>query len=191
MAARTESQESGYSLIELLVVIVILGVVSTITLSTILTSMRNQESQVEHVNALNTAKIGLERLTRDVRHANPITAGDPSTIEMQITEAGTTRTESWRVTTVSGETALVRCAGPLVGCTAAGGQVMTSGLSSAPGTPLFTYFDDSGVEIAAAGGVLASDLDLVRAIEVTMRVPRRDFPEVELSNLVQIRNAGD
>ena len=77
-------QEDGLTLIELLVVIVLLGVVGAITISGIVTSQRAARWQVEYTHTLNESKKALERITGDIRGANPLLVAEADRLEFEM-----------------------------------------------------------------------------------------------------------
>lgn len=188
---RRSTPQDGYSLVELLVVIGIFTVIGSITLGIMLSAFRTQRTQVDHVDALNRAKVAIERVTRDVRGANPIDVAEDDAIEITLVEGGASSTRAWVLETVSGSRNLYRCTSTLATCSSATGQLVASGLSADVGYQLFTYLDTDGNALVGFP-LTTSDRESVTDVVVTLRVPRAQGADpVELSNSIRLRNARD
>jgi len=61
----------GFTLIEVVVVIVLLGIVGTMTTSIISSSMEGYNNQARREHLQSTARLAIERIQREVRHALP------------------------------------------------------------------------------------------------------------------------
>lgn len=61
----------GFTLIEVVVVIVLLGIVGTMTTSIISSSMEGYNNQTRRERLQSTARLAIERIQREVRHALP------------------------------------------------------------------------------------------------------------------------
>ena len=61
----------GFTLIEVVVVIVLLGIVGTMTASIISSSMEGYNNQARRERLQSTARLAIERIQREVRHALP------------------------------------------------------------------------------------------------------------------------
>lgn len=89
--------EAGYTLIELLVVLVILGIIGTIVTSTIVNSMQATRREQDRVFTVATAQTALERLSRDVRTADPLVAANLNDVTMLVYRDGHCQQRHWWV----------------------------------------------------------------------------------------------
>jgi prepilin-type N-terminal cleavage/methylation domain-containing protein len=177
LRTRLQRDDSGFTLIELLVAIGLSVLVTAVAGSTIVQSLKVQRRQVEHVHALNDAKKGFERMTRELRAADPLLLAEPQAVDMTIVRDGTTATYRFRL--VNG-TAGRRNLTVQVGA----GPVRTL-VRDLVDQPVFTFLGNGG-------GVLPGpDVDerLVRTVRVDLVLrPPFSTTELELSQDVVLRN---
>lgn len=76
------SDESGFTLVELLVVMVILGVVGAITVAGVVRGMQTSAHAQDRVEALTATETTLERITRELRAADPLCAVEPGAVSL-------------------------------------------------------------------------------------------------------------
>jgi len=170
--------EEGFTLAELLVVMVITAVMLAFVTGTVVSALGAQRRQTVEVASLNDAKLAFERVTRDIRGADPLQAAAPDRISLDV------RLEDASIRTVTYE----RAAGAqsLVATEAATGARTLVG-NLAPGQPLFLFHLADG---STATGVSALDLRSVLAITVRLQVePDGAGRVVDLTNRVLLRNA--
>ena len=170
--------EGGFTVVELLVTMAILAVVMAFVTGTVVSALRTQRRQTAQVAALNDAKLAFERVTRDIRRADPLKAAAPDRIILDVRPDGST------VRTVTYE----RAAGAdsLTATEAAtGARTLVGDLVA--GQPLFLFHLADG---STASGSSALDLRSVLSITVRLQVePTGAGRVVDLTNRVLLRNA--
>lgn len=70
--ARDRSGQGGFTLVELLVTLVIFGVVGGIVTSSTITALRSASASESRIDALQELEIAMQRVTRDLRAADPL-----------------------------------------------------------------------------------------------------------------------
>lgn len=169
--------EDGTTLVELLTVMALLAVVMAFVTGTVVDAMRSQRRQTAQVDALNAAKLAFERVTRDIRGADPLreVARDRITLDVRQPDA-TIRTVTYGR---AGDSLSVTEA------STASSRSLVGGL--APGTPLFLFHLSDG---STATGDTAFDPESVQSITVRLQVePAGAGRVVDLENRVVVRNA--
>ena len=169
--------EDGITLVELLTVMALLALIMAFVTGTVVDAMRSQRRQTAQVDALNAAKLAFERVTRDIRGADPLreVARDRITLDVQRPDA-TTRTVTYER---AGDSLAIIEAAP------ASSRSLVGGL--APGTPLFLFHLSDG---STATGDTAFDPESVQSITVRLQVePAGAGRVVDLENRVVVRNA--
>jgi prepilin-type N-terminal cleavage/methylation domain-containing protein len=71
-SVRRRSSEAGFTLVELLVVMIILGIVGGITTTAVVTSLHSASNTESRIRALHELETALQRMTRDLRVADPL-----------------------------------------------------------------------------------------------------------------------
>ncbi len=189
MAGRVRDSEAGFGLVELMVVMVLLGIVGGIASRSVITGMQAQRRQIDRVEALAGARLGAERMMRDLRMANPLGGPlDGNAATMDVERGGTDRRMRFAAVDSAGdwvlqveETALDAAGNPTGPPTV---RVLVRGLAP-PAPSTFTYRDASG---AALGSSAAPAL--VASIEVHLAVQAREQTPVALDDRVTLRNRG-
>ena len=169
--------EDGATLVELLTVIAITSVVMAFVTGTILNALKTERRQTIQLAAMNDAKVAFERVTRDIRGANPLkeVALDRITLDVRRPDE-TTRTVTYQ-----------RAGGSLVATEAAPGPSRSLVGDLVPGQPLFLFHLADG---STATGETAIDPSAVEAVTVHLRVePSGAGRVVDLENRVVVRNA--
>lgn len=185
---RAHADERGFTVVELLVVTAILSVVMAVAANSVITSLQIQRRQMAQMEALNGAKVALERMTRDVRAANPVEVAQPDAIEVTVERGGGTQPSTFMVQAVAGGgQRLVWCQTTLAGCTGSDVRPLLEGVSSDPGYALLRYFDDAGVELLPP--IAAADMEDVQTVRLALRIdiPEHDGPLL-LDNDISLRN---
>ncbi|MDQ4069528.1 MAG: type II secretion system GspH family protein [Actinomycetota bacterium] len=169
--------EDGTTLVELLTVMAVSAVVLAFVTGTVVDAMRSQRRQTVQVLALNDAKLAFERVTRDIRAADPLRAVAPDSITLDVRRAD-----------AAARTVTYERAGDSLAATEAASASSRSLVDDlAPGLPLFVFhlFDGS----TATGGT-SLDPGLVESVTVRLRVePAGAGRVLDLANRVAIRNA--
>lgn len=76
----TVRRQNGFTMIEMLVSMAILTVIMTGMLSFLFGTSRNWQSTQDTANAVDNARIGLNRMTREIRQASRVTAADSASV---------------------------------------------------------------------------------------------------------------
>ena len=171
--------EDGVTLVELLTAMVVSAVVMAFVTGTVVNALRSQRRQTTQVAALNDAKLAFERVTRDIRGADPLrtAALDRISLDVHVGES-TVRTVTYE-----------RVGNGLVATVAATGQARTLVGDLAPGQPLFLFHLADG-STATGEAVAVVDARSVRSITVRLQVePAGAGRVVDLTNRVVLRNA--
>jgi uncharacterized protein (TIGR02599 family) len=170
--------EDGFTVVELLVTTAILAVVMAFVTGTVVSALRTQRRQTAQVAALNDAKLAFERVTRDIRGADPLQEAAPDRISLAV------RQEDSTVRTVSYERAAGAHSLTATG-SATGARTLVGDL--VPGQSLFLFHLADG---STASGSSPIDLRAVLSITVRLQVePAAAGRVVDLTNRVVLRNA--
>lgn len=200
MGRRLHADERGFTLVELMVVVFLLAIVGGVTMTGLTAAMRMQRSQTEHIDALNRSKTAMERVTKELRGANPVLDASADSVRLEIKDTVQERTTLYTV--VATPTAGVACSAArrclvqsgTVTDTSTGvtttlpPRVVLSDIATAAGETVFTFYE--------ADGSLITDVpvpvDEVAAVQVNMRVglspDPTTAPTLRTSNLVSLRN---
>lgn len=188
---RLRRDDTGFSLVEVLVSIVLASIVGSIVTSVMITSTKTARWQEAETRALGQAKVAMERMTRDVRGANSLTATTPRKISLVETHAGVRSFTTLEVVT-DGETSEIRRTQTrrvlATGAETVDVRKVLGGLAVGRSDAVFSYTDGGGVPLtAAADGSFAHGDARTITIKVLMRREHSDKLQ-ELSQLVSIRN---
>ena len=167
--------EDGVTLVELLTAIMVTSVVVAFIAGTVISALAAQRRQTAQVAALNEAKLAFERVTRDIRGADPlqVAALDRIRLDVQLEDA-TIRTVTYE-----------RLGNGLVATEAATGQARTLVGDLAAGQPLFLFHVADGSPDTGA-----LDPRSVQSVTVRLQVePPGAGRVVDLVNRVVVRNA--
>lgn len=177
--------EKGVSLAELLTVMAVSSVVMAFIAGTVVNALGAQRRQTAQVAALNDAKVAFERVTRDIRAADPLRAAARDRIRLDVRDAGGVRTLTYE-----------RVGDSLVVTDDATGQTRALVGDLAPAQPLFVFHL---VEGSTATGDEDDDNDgvedeidprSVRSVTVHITVePQGIGRVVDSENRVLLRNA--
>jgi Tfp pilus assembly protein PilW len=201
---RRVRDEHGVSLVEVLVAMVLSLAVGGIATQAVVANLQAQRRLTYQTHVLSGAKTALERVTRDVRGANPLSAATPAAATVEIVDGGQRRTVSYWLCPPG-----ALCA--LSGATAAGQQLavnerttdattgavvsdpparlLLDGIAMPSGTGIFRYFAADGTELT--GTLTAAQLPAVRSLTTRLRMPLVESGNaVDLENQIMLRNAG-
>lgn len=187
-------RDRGFTLIEMLVTVTILSVVGAIISNITITSMKTARWQEDKTRTLNQAKTAMERVTREIRGANSMTAASPRALTL-VTKTGTIRREvNIAVVTTTAGTELRQTVTRSDAATADPATITTStvlgGLAVGNSEAVFTYADGAGVPLTALPTTPVSySPENVKTIGVRVLLRRQNgAPPTELYQLVSIRN---
>jgi prepilin-type N-terminal cleavage/methylation domain-containing protein len=187
--------DDGFTLVELLVVLILMGVVGGVAMTAIVTSLQSAAVTQSRVEALHELETALQRITRDLRVADPLRLSPDateSTLELFETDLGATiqrggATEQVRYRLIGdaddGPQRLVR---------EDTGQTLVT-LVDNGGEPVFSYLEWDGTEIECASGDSHGDCvdKLARAAQIKIRLVRvigEDRTPVRAETTVSVRS---
>ena len=168
--------EAGVTLAELLTVMGVMSVVMAFITATVVNALGAQRRQTAQVAALNDAKLAFERVTRDIRAADPLRVAALDRIRLDVRDpTGTVRTRTYS-----------RDGERLVMTEDASGQTRTLVGHIAPGQPLFLFHLVDGSTVTGDGTL---DPRSVHSVTVQLKVePGEAAPVINLQNRVLLRN---
>lgn len=170
--------EDGTALVELLTAIGVSAVVLAFVTGTVVDALRAQRRQTVQVEALNDAKVAFERVTRDLRGADPLLVVAPDRISLDIVRPGA---DALRTVTYE------RVDNKLVVTDGVGGQARALARDLSPSPPLFVFHLADGT---TASGVPTVNPRSVHAVTVHLRLePEGAGRVVDLETRVVVRNA--
>jgi prepilin-type N-terminal cleavage/methylation domain-containing protein len=209
---RRTGPDGGVSLVEMLVVLVVLSVVGAITTTGMIKATQSARQTQARAEALADVEKGLQRMSREVRAAHPITVGAvrhtpiaraaANEIELRILRknpAGVDRSYAFTYRYTTGQVLETRReaapgADPAVGTITYGpdGRFLTRVVNTAP---VFLYYDANGALLpltATCGAVACLAEDSLRRvakvrISISRSVPEKSLP-LTVSTLVSLRN---
>ena len=189
MMGRRMDSEDGVSMIEMLVGVVIMAIAMSIASLSTVHALKVQRRQVAEVDTVNRTRIVMERMTRELRAANPLLAAsaDGTQISVQVTRpvAGFNR----RITTYQLVGDSIQSSGTLINTTtsatqAVPPQTILTGIALAPGETLFSYKATDGLPPVSG----TTDLALYHSVTVTLRMALSEGGTVLVSDTVTMRN---
>jgi prepilin-type N-terminal cleavage/methylation domain-containing protein len=157
------NDQRGFTLVELLVVLALLGIVGGIVGNAVITSFHSSRATTSRTIALHELEIGLQRMTRDLRAADPLVLSSAGDYERQIgawiDRDGTREIVRYEIVEVNGDQQLVRVDT---------NQTLVS-LVDNGGEPVFRYLDEAGDQIACTTDCSSAYL---RAARIEIRLVR-------------------
>lgn len=173
---RRLSGEHGITLVELLTVMALSALVLGFVTRTVINALRVQRSQTAQVAALNETRVAFERVTRDIRGADPVRVTALDHISVDLPRADTTiRTVTYQ-----------RDADRLMATDAGTGQSRALVGNLVPGQPLFLFHLADGSTVTGEEPVHPG---AVRSVTVHLQVEAEGTgPVVDLVNRVLVRN---
>jgi prepilin-type N-terminal cleavage/methylation domain-containing protein len=189
MMFRRLDAEDGVTMIEMLVGVVIMAIAMSIASLSTVHALKVQRRQVAEVDTVNRTRIVMERMTREIRAANPLLAAsaDGSQISIQVTRpvAGWNR----KITTYQLVGTSIQSSGTLINTTtnatqAVPVQTILTGVTLNPGETLFSYRAVDGS--VPVGGT--TDLATYHTVTITLRMALSEGGTVLVSDMVTLRN---
>jgi prepilin-type N-terminal cleavage/methylation domain-containing protein len=196
LGIRHES-DAGFTLVELLVSIILLGIVGSIASAAILSATKTQRSTEGWVTARTEATKAVERMSRDLRAANPLRVADANEVTLDTMRGSTCERRRYFV---DASNRLVLSVAPFSSGTVCGVYGATPGAAiETPvtdevvtgGTPVFTYLRwDSGSSqrVPLTTPASAADLRLIDAVVLNVTVPAAPREPITVSTQVDLRN---
>ena len=184
-------RDDGFTVIELMVGILLMSIVMSIMASSTIHAMKVQRRQFAEVDTVSRTRIAMERMTREIRAANPLLAAsaDGSEITVQVTR-GTTGFNRKMTTYRLVNNSRIDVLTTLYNTSTSASSVLPprtllTGLAPAVGEPVFTYMLADGTPPP-----VGTDITLYRSVGITLRMALRESTEtVVVRDTVSIRNA--
>ena len=180
--------EDGVTMIEMLVGVVIMAIAMSIASLSTVHALKVQRRQVAEVDTINRTRIVLERMTRELRAANPLLAAsaDGSQISVQVTRPVTGFNR--RITTYQLVGNSLQSSGTLINTAtsatqAVPAQTILTGIALEAGETLFSYRATDGT-VPISG----SDLAKYHTVTINLRMTMSEGGTVLLSDTVTMRN---
>ncbi len=186
--------EAGFTLIELLVVLLLVSVIGSITMSGMVSAMRAQRRQVDQTQTLNTAKQALERISRELRGANPLMTAEPQRVKFVTTQNGVKRTLTYATVATGGTMRLdlteVRTT-VATGVTTTSTATVLSGLKLTASDAVFAFYDATGAALVpVTASPVTYQASSARTVTVRLKVNRAVAGGVaDLYQRVSLRNS--
>jgi type II secretory pathway pseudopilin PulG len=160
MLSTLRRDEDGVTLVELLVIIVLLGTVGSVVMASVISGTRAVRKADARVAALNDLQLGLDRIGRELRAADPMLAdpgGDYSRkLGARIVRGGETVQHEYYLDTAAAGTDLkqdidiVAADGTLTPVRHGVFITRIANDEQSPPVPVFTYYDRNGTEVTCA-----------------------------------------
>lgn len=175
MSARRD--EGGFTLVEALVTMSITVMVGALVVTSLMQGSRSTLAAQDRSEGVAELQLALERLSRELRAADPLTVAEAGSVELVITRDGQTRQFAYAVT-----------GRELVESRTVGAATTSTVLAQEVDALAFTFYDDDGDVIAAP--VPAADLDDVHRVAIRMErfIPGSGEP-IEVQTTVYLRNS--
>ncbi|MDQ1704630.1 MAG: hypothetical protein QOF18_996 [Frankiaceae bacterium] len=188
---RERAADDGYSLIEMLVVLALVGIVGGIISATMISGMRNTRQAQNRAYSASLVQTQLERISRDIRVADPIRAASANAITVDVYRTNTCVRRQWSVSSgalVSTSTTFATWSACAVyPATATPTSTVTSTVLPSLGngsTPVFTY------QNAAGAALSAPTVSQIAVVDVTLvQSGQENRGPVTLDTSVGVRNA--
>jgi prepilin-type N-terminal cleavage/methylation domain-containing protein len=161
--------QRGFTLVELLVVLLLLGIVGGIVGNAVITSFRSSRATTNRTVALHELEIALQRMTRDLRAADPLVLSSGGDYDRQIgawiDRDGTREIVRYEIVEVDGNQQLIRVDT---------NQTLVS-LVDNGGEPVFRYLDEDGEQIECTTDCSSAYLRAARVeIRLVREIPNRE-----------------
>jgi prepilin-type N-terminal cleavage/methylation domain-containing protein len=187
-------QDEGFSLVELLVVIILMGIVGTVITNSVVSATRAARTQDDETRTLVTAKIAMERITREIRGANALVMCQPRTMSFTMTRNNIRTAITFRVDTASATSSEINEAKTTTDLATGVSTTTTTkvlgGLAIGASDAVFSYADADGATLTPES-LSPESYNPGAAKTVGVKVLMRRIngsPSVQLYQLVSIRN---
>ncbi|HWH31480.1 MAG TPA: type II secretion system protein [Egibacteraceae bacterium] len=175
MSARRD--ERGFTVVEVLVTMSITVVVGALVVTSLIQGSRSTVAAQDRSEGIAELQLALERLSRELRAADPLTAAEADSVELEITRDGQVRRIAYAVT-----------GRELVESRTVGAATTSTVLAQEVDVLALTYYDDDGDVIAAPVPTAGLD-DVHRAvIRIERFIPGSGEP-IEVQTTVYLRNS--
>ena len=186
----TRDRESGFTLVEMLVVVVLLGVVGAVATTAMIRALKTTDSGQARVYGLADVQKAVERMSRELRAADPLQTMTATTVSARVYRNGKCDQYTYALVGTEIRQTVERLTpdpGPWNECSSVLGSgvttVLARDISNGAGTPLFTYLAET-----APAPVAATTTATVREIRIDARSALSGEGPLRVATSVQIRN---
>jgi prepilin-type N-terminal cleavage/methylation domain-containing protein len=193
------AQDQGLTLIELLVTMIIMSVISGVVTVGIVTSLQDQRRERTRLDALSSGQRVVERVSKDVRAANPLVAADSSSVTMLVYHGTACQQRRYYVNTsaqlveeIASYPASASCATRSGALGTAVSRVLLPKVANASSDPVFSYrridpAQDALVPVATP--VTTTLVPLVDSVTVSLKAGlKENQAPVSVGTSVDLRN---
>lgn len=194
---RSAAQDEGFTLIELLVAMVVATVLLSLVVGVVTTTFGSSKKIQAHVSVVRDVQLAMDRVSRDVRVANPVTAASAAAMTVKVQRAAACSLVTYAVTT-SGATATLSGysatgnAFTASTATCAAPTVVTSTtilLRAVPTTASpFTFTNKDGTAIGPTFAT-QTDLNAITRVVITLQGVDNSNRVQAMTTAVDVRNA--
>jgi prepilin-type N-terminal cleavage/methylation domain-containing protein len=196
---RARDDEAGLTLIELLVTMIIMGVISAVVTAGIVTSLTDQRRERTRLDAVSSSQVVLERVSKDLRAANPLVAGDSSSVTMLVYHGTACQQRRYYVNAssqlveeIASYPASATCSTRSGALGAASSRVLLAKVVNASTDPVFSYRRIDPAQdalVAVTAPVAAGYVSLVDSVTVSLKAGLKENQQpVSMGTSVDLRN---
>lgn len=174
--------DAGFTLVELLTVITIVLVLGGVVLTSVVQALGITTTTTDRVEALSSLQRAHERMSRNIRAANPIDVATATSLTLNVYTGGDRLLTTYELVgdAVIQTTATYSPAGAATASSTTTATVI-DGLDMA-GVTLFSYQGAGGPWVPTDG------MRQIRTVQIALQATLRDAPSLPLTTGVQIRN---
>lgn len=174
-------QDDGFSLVELLIAMFLAAVVGGVAVSGIVGGLQQSARTQDRIDAFNELQLAMERMSREVRAADPIIVATDTRIEVQVRRDGQCSQFSYELT---GDVLRVQRDVSNDDCetfTTGMPTPLASEVVNPVGRPMFSY--------QTHDGSVATTEDEIGVVNIEIQRDIPDQPPVAVSTVVNVRNS--
>jgi prepilin-type N-terminal cleavage/methylation domain-containing protein len=196
---QSDDDEAGLTLIELLVTMIIMGVISAVVTAGIVTSLTDQRRERTRLDAVSSSQRVLERVSKDLRAANPLVAGDASSVTVLVYRGTACQQRRYYVNAssqlveeIASYPASATCSSRSGALGTASSFVLLTRVANAATDPVFSYrrIDPAQDALVSVTSPIANGLvPLVDSVTVSLKAGlKENQAPVSVSTSVDLRN---
>jgi prepilin-type N-terminal cleavage/methylation domain-containing protein len=198
-ARRSDQRDTGMTLIELVVAMTIMGVVGAVVCAGVLSAMQDQRRAQSRLDAITTTQRALERVTKDLRAADPLVAADARSVTTLVYHGTSCQQRRYYVDAtnrlvqeVAKYPASTTCANRTGALGAASSRVLVTKVVNTAAQPVFVYqrIDPAQAALVTVTTPVASTLvSLVDSVTINVKAGLKFGQQpVVVQTAVDLRN---